>query len=311
MFTAVGQRESTWIKAHGKPRLHYERLYRELHDFKHSYPDIHTQNLSDYLHLLAPHLGFKPSTPLNQRTLRHPDIQPNNILIDPDTNEITGLIDWQHSSILPLCLASGISHHFQNWGDPVSESLQKPDLEVPDYNSLPESVKEVIKEVTRKQLVHFVSAAYTARLNRVHFGTLLDHSLIARQKIFECVNIPWEGDSISLHAEMICVPQDWSKLAARNDALASASRPSISYSDSTINKILDLDAQQKERDSAMQTLRDAAGVDIQGWVPDDEAYAAAKEVVESIRQKVLEVAETEQERVAFRDHFPFDVFDPV
>lgn len=170
-------------------------------------------------------------------------------------------------------------------------------------------MKEMLKEVMRKQLVYFVYAAYTGRLNRVHFDTLLDHSLIARQELFECVNISWEGDSISLHAEMIRVLQDWSKLADRDDALASASTPPISYSNSTIRQILDLDARQEECDSAMQTMRDAAAVDIQGWVPDDEAYAAAKEATESFRHKVLELAETEQERVAFRDHFPFDDFE--
>ena len=38
---------------------------------------------------------------LNRLTLRHPDLNPNNIFISEEA-DIMGLIDWQHSKILPF-----------------------------------------------------------------------------------------------------------------------------------------------------------------------------------------------------------------
>ncbi|BDD57602.1 hypothetical protein MAP00_002953 [Monascus purpureus] len=124
IFQAVGERELFWTKFYTKPRLPYERLYREIYKFRKVSPDTHIQNLLDYLKL-APFLGFSAGTALHRPVMRHPDFQPNNILVS-ESNEIVGFIDWQHSSILPLGLAAGIPQYFQNYGDPHSEELREP-----------------------------------------------------------------------------------------------------------------------------------------------------------------------------------------
>lgn len=49
IFPAVGERELQWTKTFAKPRLHYERSYRELHGFKKMHPQVHLHALEKYL----------------------------------------------------------------------------------------------------------------------------------------------------------------------------------------------------------------------------------------------------------------------
>lgn len=211
--------------------------------------------------------------------MRHPDFQPNNILVS-DTTEIVGLVDWQHCTILPLGLAAGIPKHFQNYGDPDSESLREPQLDLPsNYDSLPDPEQLLVRETIRKKLVHFLYAAFTKRLKEEHYDAIFDHSTILRQRLFKSASTPWKGDSVTLRAEMIRAIQSWPELASAGSEVCenkTCSTPPIEYSEKVVQDTLHLDARQKEADVAMEQMRHVLGTDVLGWVPQDE-YEAARE----------------------------------
>lgn len=48
---------------------------------------------------------------------------------------MTGIIDWQYTVILPLWSCAGILDHFQNWGDPLSGQLTKPEVNMLDSSN--------------------------------------------------------------------------------------------------------------------------------------------------------------------------------
>ncbi|KAJ0422842.1 kinase-like domain-containing protein [Aspergillus carlsbadensis] len=258
-----GERELKWATTFAKPRLPYERLYREIYGFQQASPESHIQTLQ--------------ASPLDRPVMRHPDFQPNNILI-AESNEIVGLIDWQHSSILPLGIAAGIPSHFQNYGDLDSEKLLEPQINLPpDFESLDPSEQSSIREIMRKRAA----------------GT------------------PWEGDSITLRAETIRTIQSWQILITEdsiNNDKGKCTTPPFEYPNTTIQDTLQLDAQQKEADTAVEEMRDALGVDVLGWVPNEE-YKAAKEKAGEIKARMLEAAETPRDVTAIQYHFPFDDFD--
>ncbi|RDL37507.1 uncharacterized protein BP5553_04940 [Venustampulla echinocandica] len=119
-------------------------------------PTAHIQRLSGYLRI-PPSLEISPDHPFSRPTLRHPDFSPNNILIG-SSNDIVGIIDWQHAMVQPLCLCAGIPRHFQNWGDPVSETLTKPEIELPEnFDNLNQYEQSAAQETMRKGLVHFTT----------------------------------------------------------------------------------------------------------------------------------------------------------
>jgi hypothetical protein len=105
-------------------------------DFPHSVLELGIQHSNEYLKLLetylllTPHLLPKDAAhPLNQPTLRHPNLTPNNIFILPETGRISCLVNWQHAIIQPLALVAGYPHSFENL-----------DAILPDLDSMPKFI---------------------------------------------------------------------------------------------------------------------------------------------------------------------------
>lgn len=110
---------------------------------------------------------------------------------------------------------------------------------------------------------------------------------------------------------MIRAVQSWTTLISADSIgyeRETCSTPTLTYPDKVVRDILALDARQKEADVAMDQMRNVLGIDILGWVPNDE-YEAAKEKASEIKAKMLEAAETDEDRIGIQNHFPFDDFD--
>lgn len=103
MLKAVGEREILWLHRFGKKRYPREAFYREFYDHKKVDPQVQIRYLSDYLKV-APRLVPKEEQ-LNVPTIRHPDLSARNIFIS-DSGDITGIINWQYTSILPIFFTS-------------------------------------------------------------------------------------------------------------------------------------------------------------------------------------------------------------
>jgi serine/threonine protein kinase len=123
---AGAKKEIAYLTRFGQPLHPFRRLRREIYNYQKQLPSEHLDNLEKYLRV-APFLIPDGNKTLSRPTLRHADVQPNNVFISDDLG-ITSLIDWQHCSILPLFLQCAIPNSFQNYGDAVSESLERPEL---------------------------------------------------------------------------------------------------------------------------------------------------------------------------------------
>ena len=314
-FEAPAKREIEFCKQYGKPRLHVERYLREIHGFRQMSPTAHAQLLSDYLRL-APHLNISSIHPFSRPVLRHPDFSPSNILVSY-SNEIVGIIDWQHGVVLPLCLCAGIPKHFQNWGDPLSERLAKPEVRLPDnFQSLDAGEQQTVLETMRKRVVHFYYAALTMRQMPDHFDALRDENAMLRAKLFDRAGAPWEGDSLSLKYATIQAQSKWpmplgdeaSKTPSdknRKESMECA----VKYSDNEIRLCVGEYNQEDEKMQELEEMREFLGIDALGWVPNDEQLEKSTALVHTIKSEMLEHSSTDTERIAVQDHFPFDDYD--
>ena len=266
--------------------------------------------LSDYLKL-APGLDISGQD-FSRPVLRHPDFSPNNILLD-SSNDIIGIIDWQHATILPLCLCAGIPNHFQNWGDLLSETLAKPETKLPDnFATLSQDEQETIKETMRRRLVHFYYAALTLRQIPDHFDALRDENAMLRAKLFSRATAPWEGDSTSLRYALQQACRNWPMGISFGNTTAAATPPCpLTYSEEEMQQCENEHDHEQDKLQELTEMKDLIGIDSVGWVPDDEHLQAARAMVETIKAGLLEHSSTEIERVAVRDHFPFDDHDEV
>lgn len=308
-FEAPARREMEFCRQYGKPRLHVERYLREVHGFQHMSPTAHAQLLSDYL-ILAPHVDISPTHRFSRPVLRHPDFSPSNILIS-DANDIAGIIDWQHAVVLPLCLCAGIPKHFQNWGDPVSERLAKPEIKLPDnFQSLDPEEQQAVSETMRKRIVHFYYAALTMRQMPDHFDALRDENAMLRAKLFNRAGAPWEGDSLSLKYAIIQAQSKWPMpLGDEDQSTRDPTTCPVKYSDNEIQQCVDEYNQEGEKMQELEEMREFLNIDALGWVPDDEQLQKSKALMQTIKSGMLEHSSTEAERIAVRDHFPFDDHD--
>ncbi len=124
-----------------------------------------------------------------------------------------------------------------------------------------------------------------------------------RRKLFQHAGSPWEGDHVTLNADVIRSIQHWPDLTVSKDG--NIPRCPGSYPDTEVEECLKLDAEQREADEVMKKIRSGLGVTIDGWVP-TEGYNHAKELSEKFKAEAIELAESDFVRPQIQKRWPFD-----
>ncbi|KAJ5159156.1 uncharacterized protein N7500_008807 [Penicillium coprophilum] len=303
-FEAPAKRELEFCERFSKPRLYVERYLREIHQFQKLSPIPYQQLLTNYLKL-APYLDVPSDHRMSRPTLRHPDFSPNNIMVNT-SNDVVGIIDWQHTVILPLCLCAGIPDHFQNWGDPMSETLSKPEVKLPEnFDRLSYEEQETIQDTMRRRLVHFYYAALTMKSLPDHFDAIRAENYMLRAKLFHYALAPWEGDSVSLKYTMIQVLKNWPMSLDEGVTATSIGCP-VHFSEEEIQQCSEDYRQEQEKLKELGEMRELIGTDALGWVSDEDELNRCRAIIQSIKDGLMEHSSTEMEKIAVLHHFPFD-----
>lgn len=240
----------------------FDGVYRDITGYQKSDPQEHYKHLEMYLQIVDRLFSKEPF--LNRPTLRHPDLNPNNILIS-EKADIVGLIDWQHSKILPLFLQAGIPSRLQNYGDPVLEDLSRPQLPE-DFDDLEEEDRKKEFELYRLRHVHFHYVDATAKHNDRHFNTLTHPAGLLRRKIFQHADEPCEGNNFPLKADLMRAVQQWDSFdlgTESGDARTHEECP-ITIEGLEADAAPDAAMKQGEADSQMDILRNVIGIGSDG-----------------------------------------------
>ncbi|EME87859.1 uncharacterized protein MYCFIDRAFT_205819 [Pseudocercospora fijiensis CIRAD86] len=267
----------------------------------------------DAFERVSPHLI--PNETWHQRSiLRHPDLNLNNIFINSEC-QIVSVIDWQHSNILPLFLHAGIPNSLQNYGDPVSEELRKPELPDELYQ-MDEGDREKNLDLYRRRRTHFyyvgpaaekLDMHYKAYVEleeihgsshtllhshgsslvwafvrpsanlRAHPSRMMSEASLLRRRLCTHALAPWEGNSIPIKADLVQAVRGWATLAP-------GSTCPIMF-----------DSKEEEDTLRMDILRDVIGISTHGWVPHD-GYEDAVAQAAAMKTRALEVAGDDLER---------------
>jgi len=293
-----------WIRAYGRHRFPFERAYRETFDYKKQNPEEHANSLVDYTRL-APHL-VPTCSKLNLPVLRHPDLQPNNIFISEDFS-ITGLIDWQHSLVLPTFLAAGMPNLFQNYDDDESMLFVPPQFP-DDFESMDEDERVRAQKKFRRWHVHFFYLGFTQRMNEPHWRALKQETGLLKRRIFNDASSPWEGLITPLQIDLVRFWQNWSKVAPADSDGTIPVCP-IMFTEQEVQRRAALDESLREVDSEMERINRVLGIASDGWTPND-AFESAKERAWLIREEGLAAVSDEPWLKEMTEkHWPFDDFD--
>lgn len=307
VLAAGAEKEIAYLTKYVRPLHPFQRLRRELYNYQKISPSEHIQNLGKYLQVV-PHIVPNGNPTLTRPTLRHPDLQPNNVFVS-DHLSITGLIDWQHCALLPLFLQCGIPNSLQNYGDSISESLIQPELPE-DFDELSEEKQFEQVFILRRRQLHYFYVGATAQFNPDHYDALTHDFSTLRRKVFDHASSPWEADNVTLQADLVELQRNWSSITASNSITNHDSEPPcpLVFSEAEVEECLRLHAAQMEADEQLQACRDVIGIGPEGWVPLDQ-YDETKQRAAKFKADALEAAESEQERWMLQEHWIFDDFD--
>lgn len=255
-----------------------------------------------------PYLVPDGNSTLVRPTMRHPDLQPNNIFVTDDFR-IASVIDWQHCTILPLFLQCGIPNSLQNYGDSISESLTFPELP-PNFDELSENAQFRETMLLHRRQVHYFYVVATASLNPTHYDALTANFSILRRKLFVHASDPWQGDIVSLKNDLIDLTKNWDKVVASQSNTDGETRHPcpIAFSEDEVAECLCLHDAQVDADESLRDCRDLIDIGVEGWVP-AELYDEIKQREQEFKAEALKAAESEEERQQVFEHWVFDDFE--
>ncbi|RMY04672.1 hypothetical protein D0868_06820 [Hortaea werneckii] len=299
------KKEMTWLHSHGKPRLPFDREYREIFNYAEVDPEEHINSLEKFLKV-ASH-AVPAEEWLHKPVIRHPDLSPNNIFVDDDCN-ITSILDWQHTTVLPLYLHAGIPSSLQNYGDPDSEELKKPEYPS-NLDELDEDDRLKDIELYRRRHTHYYYVGATITKLNSHYKAMSHDRGLFRKKLYQHAVAPWEGNSIPLKADLVMLSRNWSELTKGGiEGEQRTTTCPISFQQQDADETTDKILEQEDIDKKMGIIRDAIGISTDVWVS-SERYDDVVAAAQDMKAQALGYAENEWEREMTEQHWPFDDFD--
>ncbi|KAL5383085.1 hypothetical protein DPSP01_006067 [Paraphaeosphaeria sporulosa] len=150
----------------------------------------------------------------------------------------------------------------------------------------------------------------TAKLNSTYYDALAYDFSMLRRKLFDHASCPWEGDNVTLKADLIYLMENWSSIAAPELSARGDSKVSCPFSflEDEVTECKRLHAAQIEVDEQLQACKDVVGISPEGWVP-LEQYEETKQRELKLKADALEAAESEEERARLSEYWIFNDFD--
>jgi hypothetical protein len=280
--------------------LPFQRERREVYQYREQQPSDHIDNLDRYLLIASSLIPNNPT--LSHFRIRHPDLQPSNIIVSgsPDLH-IIGLIDLQHTSILPSFLHAGIPERLQNYDDPISQSMTRPSL--PDnLDDLDESQQSREKAVYHRRLVHYHYVKNTKEYNPTHYVALMDPVGVLRRRLFYHASDMWEGETLALKVALIEATENWQTLTGGGLPCP------VVFGDQEVCETMKLNEVQRGAEETLEVLRTVVGFGPEGWVSIAH-YKEAMELSKQLKEATLQEAKSEKERTEIAVHWPLDDMD--
>ncbi|KAF4230875.1 hypothetical protein CNMCM8980_005656 [Aspergillus fumigatiaffinis] len=257
---AIGKNEIQWAEEHARPRMNFQRSVEE------------PETPADYISMLQRYNKLvrflvPPSLCSEQTiTVSHPDLHLDNIFVDPQTNHITSIIDWQHVSASPIFLQG-----------PFPQMLEL------SQNAQAEC------QVIEKQLLEF----YFERLKNVdpfRWRMLSEPLHSIKAEIISLVPCCWDREDLfSLRNAMITALAHWNEISG-----GGIKRP-IEFTDK------ELEQHQNEMELVegvsmiLHQLQEDGLISLGGMVS-PERYEDARKWNNYFKQEFINLAEDEKQR---------------
>ncbi|PWY87091.1 hypothetical protein BO94DRAFT_492389 [Aspergillus sclerotioniger CBS 115572] len=290
---ALGRNEIAWIKSSAHPRMNY---YKSAEDPER--PEDGILLLTQYMNA-APYL-VPPSTDeaSNCKVLWHPDLHLDNVFVNPDTREITCIVDWQSACVALLFYQSTVPRMFRH-RRPVQQGWVVPERPA-NYDTLSDSDKQMIDDDLESETIHKYYEAQVCKRAPRHWAVLHQQTVPILQKPAWLVTGVWKNrDLFFLRQSLISVAQHWQEISPGNQPPCP-----IHFTES------DLESHSKEEENMdgighmLALFRDQGVLPVDGMVnPDD--YETARANNRRFKDIFIGLAKTEAERRLYTNLWPY------
>ncbi|KKZ65758.1 hypothetical protein EMCG_08433 [[Emmonsia] crescens] len=300
---STGWKEREWTRKYGKPQVnefpHNDMLQGEIAPEK--YVDLLDRYLSICPYLL-PEDNDKNGHSLNQPTMRHPDLNPTNVYVS-DSCEISCIIDWQHTTILPLLLAAGNPPLFDNPDPEPFKDYSKPVLPE-DYGSLEPDEKAHADELYRRQMLFYWYMIFNAKDNKPHFNALRYPALALIQHLVDRAGRPWTGNIVTLKGALLRVINSWDALMSTRSQKVPCPA-TVRFNPDDEKEFYELEGNWFKCNILVEhwrSLLDDVGQD--GWVR-NESFEKVVQANRELKKEWIEEAEDEADVLSVDKFWPF------
>ena len=202
----LGKNEIEWVKSHAKPRRNY------FYDTKASENPGEAFKVLDRYLSIAPYITriTERTKYLETRILSHRDLNSSNVFIDPNTHNITAIIDWQGCTVAPLSLQAEIPRMIRHF-PPMQPGLFLPELPE-NYDDLDLEGKRYADFTHESILCQKYYEGITAKLNPLLFSAIL-HKNTKKAPLIESLPLvcgSWKNRDVwKLRSSLINTAEIW------------------------------------------------------------------------------------------------------
>ncbi|KAI9370282.1 kinase-like domain-containing protein [Aspergillus egyptiacus] len=271
-LACIARKEVEWTRRFGKPI--------EL-DFPHNgvFPGV--KSPADYISLLEKYLVLAPyllpedmNHHLNQPTLRHPDLNPNNIFIS-DSGSIS---------------SAGVPRAFENLDPQQPSHLAEPSLPI-EYATLFSQEKLEADELHRRRLLSYYYCIFNGHYNKLHLEALRDPILAPRQHLVNRAGRQWNGNLITLKGALTRMVEYWPHLQDTEGRQCP-----VQFARDELDDFHEQEQTWLDLNNVVNQWRDQLGVSEDGWASIED-YDECIQKVGQLKASLIASAEGDLEDI--------------
>ncbi|EAS33646.3 uncharacterized protein CIMG_04670 [Coccidioides immitis RS] len=295
---STGLKERDLTMKFGKPKInefpHNTVLKGEIP------PNKYVDLLNKYLTISQYLLPEDGAHVVNRPILRHPDLNPTNIYVT-GTCDVSCILDWQHTTILPLLMAAGNPPAFENPDPEPPKDYSKPSLPE-DYESLDAEAKSQADELHRRRMLFYLYMIFNGKDNKPHLNAMRYPGMMLIQHLVDRAGRPWTGNIVTLKGALIRVINHWPVLMSTRTQRHPCP---IQFDAKDEEEFYDLEEKWFKFNMLVEywrSLLDDVGQD--GWVRND-SFEKVVEVNQQLRKQWIDEAEDEEDLACVESGWPF------
>lgn len=224
-----------------------------------------------------------------------------------DSCEVSCLIDWQYSTILPLLLTAGNPPLFQNSDPEPLKSLEKPSLPE-DYESLGPEEKAHADELYRRRMLFYLYMVFNGKDNKAHLNALRYPPLMLCQNLVDRAGRQWSGNIITLKDALVLAVVYWDQLVAGKSKMIPCP---VHFDPDEVDECYQIEENWFKATILLEHWRSVLdGLGQDGWVR-NESYERVVELNRQLKKQWLDEAEDEENVISVERCWPFQDHEEV